>query len=831
MNMGNIKLAFRTLFRTPFVTTVAVLSLALGIGANAAIFSLADQVLFKPLPVPEPERLVNIAAPGPNPGYQSCNQAGDCDEIWSYPMLRDLEQRQTALTGIAGHVALGVNLAVDGAPVSGDAMLVSGGYFPTLGITPAVGRLIGPQDQDPGSNLVAVLSYDFWNSRFAGDRSVVGRTLVVDGRTLTIAGVAPRGFQGTTMGTNPLVFLPLTVRRELEGFTRYDSRRTYWIYVFGRLKPGMEIARAQSELNAVYRPILAEVEAPLQEGMTDATMARFKAKQVILSPGFRGQSQVHHEAKTPLAMLFGVTIVVLLSACANIANLLLARGATRATEMGTRLALGASRRQLVGQLLTESVILALLGGVLSVGIAAATLRLLSSLLPTDAATSLQFRLQPLVLVFTGIVAIVTGILFGLFPALHNTRSDLITAIRAGAGQLTGHRHAGRFRSVLVTVQITLATTLLIAASLFLKSLVNVSHVDLGVKVDDVVTFSIAPTRSGYDSTAAGTLYAQVEDALRRRPGSTGVTASLVPLIAGSNWGTDVDVQGFPSGPGVDNNSRFNEVGAGYFTTLGIPVLAGREFTDGDTRGAPRVAVVNEKFAEKFHLGRNPIHKFMSLSGPDSLNIEIVGLVKNAKYSSVKVDVPPLFFLPWRQDGDVHALNFYVRTPLDPASQMRAIRDLLKTMAPTVPVENLRTMPEQIRENVFLDRLLSILSVVFAGLATVLAAVGLYGVLAYTVQQRTREIGVRMALGADAATVRAMVMRQIGLLIGVGGVLGIVAALGLGKLLESLLFGMTSHDPPVYVAALAVLVAVAAVSTWVPVVRASRVDPVLALRYE
>ncbi len=830
--MRNLKLAFRTLVKTPFVTTVAVLSLALGIGANTAIYSLADQVLFQPLPVLEPQRLVNLAAPGPKFGSQSCNQAGSCDDVFSYPMFKDLERGQTVLTGLAGHVAMGVNLAVGGEPLSGAAMLVSGSYFPTLGIAAALGRLIGPADDEAiGAGHVAVLSYPFWNSRFAGDSAVVGQSLVVNGRTMTIIGVAPRDFAGTTFGSSPEVFVPITMRAALGGFGAFENRRAYWIYVFGRLKPGVTIEQAQASLNGQYRPLLTDVEAPLQTGMSPATLERFKAKEVRVAPGFRGQSSAHREARTPLLMLFGVTAVVLLIACANIANLLLARGAGRAQEMGTRLALGASRGQLVTQLLTESVLLALLGGIASLAVARVTMALLFSLLPSDAATTMTFTLRPGVLAFAALLALGTGLLFGLFPALHSTRSDLITAIRANAGQISGHQHAGRFRAALVTVQISLATALLISAGLFLKSLVNVSRTDLGVQVDDVITFSISPSRSGYDSTASAALFSRVEEALARLPGMTGVTSSMVPLLGGSNWGTSVNVQGYPSGPDVDNGSRFNEVGPGYFRMLGIPILAGREFTAGDVLGGARVAVVNETFARKFQLGRHPLGRFMSLRGPDSLNIEIVGLAQDAKYSDVKDSIPPLFFLPWRQDSDVGSMNFYMRTPLDPTTQLRAIGAMLKQLAPTVPVEDLKTMPDQIRENVFLDRLISILSAVFASLATLLAAVGLYGVLAYTVQQRTREIGVRMALGADARRVRLLIVRQMGVMIAIGGVLGIAAALGLGRLLQSLLYRLEGHDPAVFTASLVVLGVVALAAAYVPVRRASRIDPVQALRYE
>ena len=830
--MRNLKLAFRTLFRTPFVTLVAILSLALGIGANAAIFSLFDQLLLRPLPVPDPERLVNLAAPGPNPGSQSCNQAGDCQEVWSYSMFKDLERAQTVLAGLAAHRGFGVSLSFKGEPLTGDGMFVSGSYFGTLRLTPALGRLIGPADDETiGGHFVTVLSHSYWTAHFGADPGVVGQSITVNGHSMEIIGVAPRDFEGTTLGTRPLVFVPITMRGTLDGDKRYENRRNYWVYLFGRLKPGVTREQAKTALNGIYHPIINDVEAALQTGMSDKTMARFRAKEVTVEPGLRGQSSMHREARTPLLLLFGVTGIVLLIACANIANLLLARGASRAMEMGVRLALGAGRRQLMVQLLTESVVLAFMGGLAGLLVARWTLHAISALLPPDASTSLRFELQPSVLGFSALVALATGIIFGLFPALHSTRADLITAIRAGAGQITGHRGAARFRAALVTVQIALATALLVGAGLFMKSLINVTRVDLGVKVDNVVTFGISPDRTGYDSVRSALLFERVEETLSGIPGVTGVTSSLVPLLAGSNWGTDVEVQGFQSGPDIDNNSRFNEVGAGYFSTLGVQLLSGREFTTGDRQGTGRVAVVNEAFTKKFHLGQDAVGKFMSSSGRDSLNIQIVGVIQNTKYSEVKQEVPALFYTPWRQDPHVGFLRFYVRTSLPPEGLTRDIPGIMKQIDPGLPVEDLKTMPEQIRENVFLDRMISILSACFAVLATLLAAVGLYGVLAYTVAQRTREIGVRMALGADALRVRLMVMRQVGTMIAVGLGVGVAGAIGVGRAASSLLYGLKGHDPVVFSAAVLVLVLVALSAGYLPALRASRVHPMQALRYD
>jgi predicted permease len=830
--MQHLTLAFRTLFRTPVITGIAVLSLALGIGANAAIFSMFDQILLRPLPVRHPDQLVNLEAPGPKSGSQSCGQAGGCEIVFSYPMFRDLERAQTVFTGLAAHCSFGVSVSYGNEPVTGRGMYVSGSYFPTLGIRPALGRLLGPDDdQSIGTGFVAVLGYDYWTTHLGSDPAVLDRPIIVNGQTLTIVGVVPQDFVGTTLGVRPKVFVPISMRGRLSlGFQGFENRRSYWIYLFGRLKPNVSLPLASAGLNALYRPIINDVEAPLQGALSEQTMARFKAKQVVLTPGWRGQSSMHREAKTPLLMLFSVTGIVLLIACANIANLLLARGAGRAMEMSVRLALGASRRQLIFQLLTESVLLASLGGVASLLVAQWTLNSIAALLPPDAGDTLQFALQPAVLLFAAALAVATGIVFGMFPAWHSTRTELVTTIRANASQISGARSAARFRASLVTVQIALATTLLVAAGLFVKSLVNVTHVDLGVHVDNVVTFSISPERTGYDSTRALLLYGRVEEELGAIPGVYGLTSGVVPLLAGDNWGTNVDVQGFQSGPDVDNESSYNEVGTGYFATMGVRLVAGREFTPADRLGAPQVAIVNQAFVRKFNLGAGAVGKFMSTSGPDSLRIEIVGVVPDLKYSDVKQVVPAVFYLPWRQDTRAGSMNFYVRSP-QPGVVLRALPGVLKRIDAGLPIEDVKTMPQQIRENVFLDRMISILSASFAVLATLLAAVGLYGVLAYSVAQRTREIGVRMALGADAKRVRAMVLRQVSGMMLVGGGIGLAGALGLGRAARSLLYGLEGHDPVVLVLAVLALMLVALAAGYVPARRASQVDPVHALRYE
>jgi predicted permease len=829
----NLKLAFRRLLKTPFVSLVAIVSLALGIGANAAIFSLYDQTLLRPLPVVRPAELVNLSAPGPKPGSTSCNQAGNCEQVFSYAMFRDLERLQTVFTGLAAHVSFGANLAYHGQTMNAQGMLVSGTYFPVLGLQPALGRLLTPDDdRNIGNHFVTVLSHDYWTTRLGANPAVLNETIIVNGQALTIVGVAPRGFASTTLGSEPRVFVPLTMRALMSpGWKGFDNRQSYWAYLFGRLKPGVSIEQARAGINSVYQPIITGVEAPLQKGMSDQTLARFKAKTIGVEPGYRGQSSIHRQAKTPLLFLMAVTGIVLLIACANIANLLLARGAGRATEMAVRLSLGASRRQLLVQLLAESCVLAVLGGIAGLVVARWTLSLVSSLLPPEAVSTLEFNLQGRIVLFAAAVSLATGFIFGLFPAWHSTKPDLVSAIKAQAGQPSGARGAARFRSSLVTAQIALSMALLMCAGLFVKSLMNVSRVDLGLKVDNVVTFGISPGLSGYEPARSKLLFERAEQELATVPGVTGVATARVPLLAGNNWGNDVSVEGFERGPDTDAGSRYNEINPGYFRTLGIPLMAGREFSPADIEKAPKVAIVNEAFTRKFNLGRDAVGKHMAQGDKPPLDIEIVAVVQNAKYSDVKDEVPPLFFRPYLQSERVGSMNFYVRTAGDPAQLLRAIPGAIARLDPNLPVEDLKTMPQQVKENVFLDRMISTLSAAFALLATVLAAVGLYGVLAYTVSQRTREIGLRMALGADGPRVRGMILKQVGWMTLVGGLVGVVGAYYLGRAASSLLYELKPYDPVVTGVSVVLLTMVAFGAGYIPAYRASRVHPMQALRYE
>ena len=474
----------------------------------------------------------------------------------------------------------------------------------------------------------------------------------------------------------------------------------------------------------------------------------------------------------------------------------------------------------------------MLGGIASLAVAVLTLRAMAGLIPDQLAGLLEVHLQPSVILYTGALALGTGVLFGLYPALSATRTALASIVKSENGQPGGSRRTARFRGVLVTGQIAMSMALLVVAGLFLKSLVNVSRVDLGIQEEGLITFQVSPQLNGYQPAESAEFFRRVREELSALPGVTSVSSSMVAVLTGNRWGTDVRVDGWESGPDIDSNSRFNRVGPGYLATMGTPLLAGREFTEADGPGAPGVAIVNEAFTRKFNLdGARAVGQRMASGARfgDDLDLEIVGVVQDSKYNNVKGDVPPLFVTPARQDTTLGNLHFYARTAGDPATVLAAVPDLVRSLDPNLPVQDLQRVETQVADNVFVDRMISGLAAAFAVLATVLAAIGLYGVMAYTVTQRTREFGLRMALGAEGRRVRGMVLSQVLRMAVIGGVLGGLAALLLGRAASSLLFGIEGHDPLVLVGAVVLLAGVALSAGYLPAHRAARVDPMDALR--
>ncbi|MDP1571226.1 MAG: ABC transporter permease [Vicinamibacterales bacterium] len=831
----DVALGLRLLGRQPAFSLIAVATLALGIGANAAIYSMFDQMLSRPLPVHAPHDLVNLGAPGPKPGSDNCNQAGTCDDVFSYPMYEDLSAVPSGFSGIAAHRAYDITLSPDGSRDSewGMGMIVSGNYFDVLGLTPAAGRFMDSSDVASGAP-VAVISHEYWRARFNEDPGVVGRAVIVNGHVLSIVGVAPRGFSGTTLGIRAVVFLPISSVTVVQpgAETLLQARRSYWLYLFARLAPGVSRDQAHVAINGPYQRILADVEAPLQVGLSDQTLSAFMGKQVALSSGARGQSRLHAALVQPLTLLFLVTAVVLLIACANIANLQLARAAGRAGEMAVRLSIGGSRWQLVRQLVIESCVLAAAGGAAGLLVAYATLAGITRLLPQDAMdTRVAFALDPSAMLFAGVLALGSGIAFGLVPAVHATKPDVLSTLKDQSGQPSGARTAARFRTALATVQIALAMTLLVAAGLFMRSLVNVSNVDLGLDPDRVVSFAVAPGLHGYSHDESRLYFERLEATLAAMPGASSASASLMRVLSGHSNGANVRVEGFEAGPDTDVNVRVHGIGASYFRTMGMTLLAGRTFTPADGPSQPKVAIVNEAFAAKFQLGPNPVGKRLARSRDAAeLDIEIVGLVRDAKYADIKRDTPPVLFQPYQQTGNLFGMYFYVRSALPPEQALAAIPTVVAAIDPGVPVRDLMTVPQQLRQSVFLDRMIGILSTAFAVLATLMAALGLYGVLAYTIAQRTREIGLRMALGAAPGQVRGMILRQVAWMTIAGGTIGLAMAAALGAAAQSLLFGLGGFDPLVVSVSAVLLSLVALTAGFVPAVRASRIDPMRALRW-
>ena len=842
----NVRYAFRQFRRNPGFTLTVVLILALGIGANTAIFSISYNFLLRDLPVQEPERLVNLSSTGPMPGFRSDDPTAYPDRRFSYPMYRDLQRVQTVFTGIAGHFLFSANLAVEHETKRGSGLLVSGNYFPLLGVRPAIGRLFAAQDDATiGEPHVVVLSHAYWKNRFGLNPNVLNETMVVNGQVMTIVGVAQAGFQGTVLEVAPQVFVPLTMAHLMDrNFHRedMDSRTCRWAILFARLKPGITVEQARARLNEQYAVLINQVEAPLEATfLSKQELGHFRTKSIVLERGAQGQ-HIALEQITAMVMLFGVTALVLVIAFTNVAGLHLARGAARAHEIAVRLSIGARRTQVVRQLLTESCLLALLAGGAGLLVARWTLLLIrllaSSLYATTAPPTQNFILNTPTLLFTAALALGTSLLFGLFPALHSTRLDLASSLKSPSAQASGGRSTARFRKALAIGQVALSLSLLVVAGLFVKSLYNVTHTDTGLPLDRVVGFTLSPEVNGYTPARSQQLFERVEDGLAALPGASGVTSSLVRLFGGYEIddGSLRSVDGQVIDPGLMLSISTNKVGPEYFRTLGIPLLAGREFARGDTLASPRVVIVNEAFARRFHLGPEIVGRRITMAGgPQGQDeaIQVVGLAQNARHVDPRKENVPQMFFPYRQSSPrpVQQLSFYVRTSLPPEALFPDIYKLVARLDPSLPVENLYTLRQQISQRLTIERVISLLTALFAGLATLLAAIGLYGVLAYTVTQRSREFGLRMALGASRGSVRAMVFRQVGAMVLIGGAIGLGIAISIGRLTQSLLYQLKGYDPLVLIGATVTLAVVAAAAGTLPAYRASRVDPAQALRFE
>jgi putative ABC transport system permease protein len=856
----DLKYAFRGLARSPLFTSVALVSIALGIGANTAIFTLVNEVLLRRLPVRNPQELVLFNGARDHFGN---NSGGN---MLSFPMFEDFRDNfvdaparprvsppvpnpaptPKILSGLFARRQIAMNVGVDGRTERVSGEVVSGTYFQDLGVGAAIGRVIVPDDDKArGEGFVAVLSYDYWRTRFGADRSVVGRRLTINNHTYTIVGVSQEGFDGLDIGSVANIRVPIMVKAQVTpGWDDVDNRRSRWVNVFGRLKPGVDMAQAKAALQPFFHGLLEqEVLMPAFSGTSAYTREQFLKGQMDLLDGSQGRSPIRQLLSQPLRLLLGIVGGVLLIACANVASLLIARASARQKEIAVRLALGASRGRIVGQLLVESVLLAAIGGLLGLAIASWTTRFLIGFLPTVGTPHvITGTIDGRMLAFNFGLSLLTGLLFGLIPALRSTKPSLAPTLKDQVGAVIGGSGGVGLRKALVVAQVTISILLLIAAGLFIRSLRNLRTLDLGMKTDNLIAFNVGTGLNGYTAVQSKQFLKQLLDRVSALPGVSSMTYAQMGILEGNEWDSSISVEGYEPKPGENMNPFCNAVSPGYFKTMQIPLVAGRDFDDrdaryvkGDPNGVPmfRVAIVNESYAKRYFGDRSPIgrHIGFGLNPGTKTPIEIVGVVKDAKYMGVRDEIPRTVYFAFMEDDFASGAVMYVRTSSGPDAAFGAIREALRQLDPNVPLVRPRTMASQIDQSLLNERLIAILSTAFGALATLLAVIGLYGVMAFTVARRTREIGVRMALGAVRGDVVWLVMREVLALVGAGVGLGLLAAWGLNRLVSSQLYGITANDPLTTAGAAALLAVVAMLAGYLPARRATRVNPVLALRYE
>jgi len=830
--LQDIRFALRTLGKNPGFTLVAILTLALGIGANAAIFSLTDQVLLRLLPVERPRELVVLTSPGVNHGRVWSDSDGG--PSFSYPMYKDLRDRNEVLTGLLARYHLQVNVAGEGQSQLAEGELVSGNYFQVLGVRPFLGRVLTAQDETaPGANPVTVLAYGYWTRHFGSDPNILNKQLAVNGSSLTVVGVARPGFTGVQVGQIPDLFIPITMKAQMTpNWDGLADRNDHWVTMLGRLKPGMSAEKAQAGLAPLYRALMESDATALKLSPRDRQ--EFVNRKLVLDRGSHGRPILQHDAGQPLLVLMAMVGLVLLIACANLAGLLIARGDGRQREIALRLALGAGRVRLVRQLMTESLILALAGGAAGLALASWTLNVIVNSIPeNEGASGLTSQLDYRVLIFACVVSLVTGVLFGLAPAIRATHTDLQSVLKDQGVNVSGGRANVRVRKSLMVSQIALTAVLLAAAGLFAHSLLNLKTQDLGVRPDHVLEFSISPELNRYTPPQTIALADRIRKSMETLPGVRAASESEIPMLANSNSSSNITAEGYDAQEDEDTNVDQNSVGPNFLATMGIPLLNGREFSETDSATSPKVAIINEAMARRFFAGRNPIGLHFGFGGGKDvkLDTEIVGVVKDSKNTDVKTAARSFVFVPYAQSQHAGNATFYVRTNQSPEALTATVRNLITGFDGNLPVYSVKTLTAQVDEIMFTDRLVTIFSLCLGLLASLLAAVGLYGVMAYVVARRTREIGIRMALGATQKNVAWMILREIVGMLAVGLCVGLIAAYGIGRVVESLLFGVKASDPIVFAIAAGLLVAVALLAGWLPSRKAANVDPMVALRYE
>jgi len=823
----DLQYGFRTMRRSPGFTAIAVISLALGIGANTAIFSLIDAVLLRSLPVDHPDELVVIGDPARPSGV---SRGGVRVDLLSYPVYQRLRDQNQVFSGLFASGRTGrLDLKIEGGveePVRG--RMVSDNFFEVLGLKPSRGRVFESGD-DLKPNPVVVVSHEYWQDRFAGDPAIVGRTLGLNGSTFTVVGVGPPGFTGEVVGTVADIWLPLGMQPQInQGDGRLKGNDSHWLLLLGRLKKGITLDRARAEMSTLV--IQAAIDAEGTRSLAEDQVREIRALTVNVESGAKGFSGLRNRFRQPLVILMFVVGLVLLIACANIANLLLARAGSRQKEMSVRLAAGASRFRLIRQLLTESILLASIGGCAGVLLAWAGSGLLLQLAsnrPTP--VPLDVRPDGLMLAFTAGVSILTGLLFGVVPALRSTRIDLSIALKESARSVGGGS-GWQLGKLLVVGQVALSLLLLFGAGLFVRSLINLETLDLGYSRSNLILVDTDAIGSGYDTRRQASIARQLTERLRALPGVTGAAVSVNGIFNGTDSTSDsVMSEGFTSTRKEDTTNQFDSIGPQYFQVIGVPLVAGREFDEHDTVGSPPVVILNETMARFYFGDANPIGRLLL---DDKDRFTIVGVAKDMKGQDVKRKPERRFYRPFFQMAERNPnLRFEVRTRGDAAQSLAAVRAEIRSFDANLKIASIDSARTLIDQTIVDERLIAQLSGFFGVLALLLAATGLYGIMAYTISRRSNEIGLRMALGADQSTMVGMVLREAFVLVAAGIVIGIPVAIAASQLIASSLSGLAANDPLTLAGATVVMLASALFAAWIPARRAARIDPMVALRQD
>jgi len=840
---GDLRYAVRGLRRSPLFAIVAVLSLALGIGANTAIFTLIDQIVLRKLPVRQPGQLVMIYQRGPHNGSNAGYRMN------SYPIYMDFQQKAAPLAEVIARRTVDASLAVDNQTERVEAELVSGNFFSMLGVRPAVGRVFSSEQDDRVYNghPVVVLSHDYWVTRFQSDPKVVGKKILVNNYPMTIVGVSAAGFTGLDPTQSPHIRIPILMQPTMMpswDWLKLSDRRARWVQVFARLKPGYTAETAQPALQVLFRQIRQyEMTLPAAKDWTAFSRKQFMTGTVELENAATGYSDLRRDFRTSLIVLMCMVGLVLLIACANVANLLIARGFARQREIAVRLSIGASRGQLVRQLLVERLVLACIGGLVGLAFSVLFTRTLLTFVPSEGRSMFISPSPDLrILGFAFAMTLVTGIVFGLLPALRASRPDPWKTLKDTVGSIAGAGGSLFLRKGLVTAQVALSFLLLFGAGLFTRSLQNLRSTDTGVaELDNLISFQVDPGLSGYDEERATDFQGQLLDRIRAVPGVIAAGAAAVPVLAGNEWDSTMSVEGHKAADGEDMQAFMNALSPGYFKAMRIPMLAGRDFENTDIRvskskpgddtdDGPHVAIVNRRFAEHFFKSVNILGKHIGWGdGPKTkLNIEIVGVVENALYEGPREGVRRQVFVPRTGNG---GMVLYVRSGIGSTAMYGQLRSAVRQIDTALPVFEMKTVERQLDETLQTDRLVALLSAAFGLLAALLASIGLYGVMAFVVARRRKELGIRLALGATRGGVVWMVMREVLILLAIGLAVGVPSGILLGQTVAAQLYGVQPHDPLVAGGTILLLVVVSALAGFIPAQRAGRINPILALRYE